>query len=394
MTWLAAHADRPEHADLADPLDDAHGQRVDDAERGDEHGDEGERVEHAEDAGRAPRRPSPGSARSGSIRGRTSGPSRGSPARASVSRPGTKRTAKASAPSTPSDAVASGQPTRIASPPEPGMDRSTIAATSRSIVWLASTGTVMTSPRCRPSRSASATGMITAPPSSSASSAADAVAGHGREPVVDEEVAPDDGGRIDAHAAVGDVERGDRRDAGHAGHARERLADRLVRTDGADRGDDLVARNDVLQPLEGRGAGGLRRPAERDDHRQADHERPEGQRRPVPVAGERAAREALLDAQHERDREAEEAGQRLHEERRDEGRVEQDDVDRHRSSGALVREDRRPGEHRHRRDREEDERDPGEAAAAQARQVVVEPGAPRRARSAPPRGPARSPPGP
>src|SRR5258705_8356584 len=46
----AGHPGGTEDADLADPLDDVHGQRVDDAECRDEDRDRGQRIEQAEDA--------------------------------------------------------------------------------------------------------------------------------------------------------------------------------------------------------------------------------------------------------------------------------------------------------------------------------------------------------
>ena len=45
----AGHPGGAQDADLADAFDDVHGQRVDDPERGDEDGDDGERIEQAED---------------------------------------------------------------------------------------------------------------------------------------------------------------------------------------------------------------------------------------------------------------------------------------------------------------------------------------------------------
>ena len=58
--------------------------------------------------------------------------------------------------------------------------------------------------------------------------------------------------------------------------------------------------------------------------------------------------------------------ERLHLEGRHERHVQQHDVDRHGPPGPAVGEHRRPGEHGQRGDGEEDERDPGEATAAQA----------------------------
>ena len=67
---------------------------------------------------------------------------------------------------------------------------------------------------------------------------------------------------------------------------------------------------------------------ERDDHRQADGQGAERQRRPAAVADDRAPRETLLDAHDERERDARETGHRRQQERDEERGAEQDRVDR------------------------------------------------------------------
>ena len=134
QTWRRRHPGRAQDADLAHALDDVHRQRVRDAERRDDHGDERERVEQPEDAvervvdgarrrgrGSRPRAPT-GAAAAARSRWVAAGAS------------GANRTANASAPATPSRSVASDQPTSTASPPRPGNVRSAIPTTRSGVV--------------------------------------------------------------------------------------------------------------------------------------------------------------------------------------------------------------------------------------------------------------------
>ena len=150
------HPGRTQDADLADPFDDVHRQRVDDPERGDDDRDDRQRVEQPEDAaervvdgaldlvegddlegervglaaervaGRRPARPARSGPRTRRHRRRRDGRWRRSSRRASPRRPC------------------------------PGIVRSTIPTTRRSRALPSSVGTVTTSPRSSPNRSARA----------------------------------------------------------------------------------------------------------------------------------------------------------------------------------------------------------------------------------------------
>ena len=108
--------------------------------------------------------------------------------------------------------------------------------------------------------------------------------------------------------------------------------------------------HDVVEPGERGGARGLGGPAEGHDHREADDERAEGQRRPAAIAGERAAGEPLLDPQEQQQGQAEDPRQRPQDERREQRRGQEDAVDGERALRAVAGDDRRPGQHRERGD--------------------------------------------
>jgi hypothetical protein len=276
------------------PLDDVHGQGVDDAERGDQHGDRGQRIEQAED-------PASASSMAPSIRssGTTSSASWEaavrSASRAESGVPGANRSANTSAPATPRLVVASSQPTSIDSPVRPGIDRSTMPTTCRSrrravdrrhrqdlVDGQAEAGG---QPGRDDRRTAGvergerriAVAVDEASRPSAAMSAPTTAAASVRTP-----------SRATSKVAIGLT----RATPGRAGQV---LGDALVLGDRADRGQDELARDDVGDPAGGRGAGVLPDPAERDDHRQPDRQAAEGQRGPAPVADDGAAGEPLLE---------------------------------------------------------------------------------------------------
>ena len=143
--------------------------------------------------------------------------------------PGAKRTAKASAPRTPSVSVASFQPTRIASPLVPGMERSTIAGDASARAGARSRpGCAYVSPTCEPEASARPCRQDRRATGVERGERRRPIAGHEGQPPVGEEVGTDDRGGVDAHAAEREVERGNPGHPGHAGHRRERLERGLV----------------------------------------------------------------------------------------------------------------------------------------------------------------------
>ena len=111
-TWRRVMPGRAQDADLADPLDDVHGERVDDPEGGDDDGDEGERIEQAEDAvrGRLADRSLDAVERDGSSASAGLGRERSAPARTVGARRRSGRRS-ASAPATPKARSRRGQPT-------------------------------------------------------------------------------------------------------------------------------------------------------------------------------------------------------------------------------------------------------------------------------------------
>ena len=216
-TWRRRHSGRPQHAELADPLEDVHRERVDDAERGDDDGDDRQGVEQAEDpaegdvdgardAARAAsaRGPTPWRARRPSAGRRPRGRARSGPRarrrrrrRATPSRPSSRRgSSRRRSP------AASARRCRRPAAAGPGRRRSRGRAPTR---------------RSRSSRVGEApAGRSTKPPSSRALSAVGPVAGDEPQPAVGEEVRAHDRRRVRPDAAHRDVERGDRADPGDA----------------------------------------------------------------------------------------------------------------------------------------------------------------------------------
>ena len=112
--------------------------------------------------------------------------------------------------------------------------------------------------------------------------------------------------------------------------------------------------------------------AEGDDHRQADGQRADGQRRPAPVAQDRGAGEALLESSTRRERRAGDAGQGRQHERDAQGGDQQHGVHGERPDERRLAADRRPDEQADDADDGEDGDEPAQAGAAGRRQV--EPG--------------------
>ena len=257
------HPGRPQHADLADPLEDVHRERVDDAQRGDDDRDDRQRVEQPEDSaergidgardtierigfeGQRPGRllaaeaghPPRGPARSGSRRRprrrRRAGSSRRSSRRA---------------------------PPR---PPRPGSVRSAIAATRRSSDLPLPSVIEKMLPTPSFSRSASARGQDRPASLVERGQRILAVAGQDPQPPVLEEVLSDDGRGVRPDALERHLERGDRADAGDAVDRGE-LVDRiglLDQVDRPDRCDERVAGDHLGQPggRRGRATGPRRR---------------------------------------------------------------------------------------------------------------------------------------
>jgi hypothetical protein len=130
----------------------------------------------------------------------------------------------------------------------------------------------------------------------------------------------------------------------------------LVERDGSDRRHDLVAGDDVRQPRARGATRVLRDTANRDDHRQPDRQRANGQRGPAAVSHDRAAREPLFETQDGRERQAGDATERREKERRQQGHEQQQRVDGKRADERRVSAtwpDRDP--HRTHRDEHRDE---------------------------------------
>ena len=161
----------------------------------------------------------------------------------------------------------------------------------------------MTSPVPTPIRSACETRQDHRPAGIDRGQRRRAVAGGERQAAVGREVGAADRRRVEARALPGEVERRDRR---RPRDPVDRLDLALVALvadrDRRDRGEDLVARDDVGQPARRGGprVGGDR--AERHDHREPDDERADRERRPAAIAGDRRAGEPLLEAQDARER--------------------------------------------------------------------------------------------
>ena len=247
-------------------------------------------------------------------------------------------------------------------------------ATRRSSSPPSAVGTCRIWSTVSPSRAARPAGTIVAPPSSSAASAASRSPATNVQPAVVGHVGADDRGRVGARPVERDVEGGDRADPGDARDVAGQVGlDAFVLGDRPDRGHDELARDDVGDPAGGRGAGVLADAAEGDDHRQPDGQAAEGQRRAAAIAHDRAAREALLEAEQERERRAGDPGDGGQHERDEQGGDEQDRVD----DEGLDDAGRGPGA---RQDDDADERDddehggqPAQPGVARGRQVEPRP---------------------
>src|SRR4029079_17174744 len=79
--------------------------------------------------------------------------------------------------------------------------------------------------------------------------------------------------------------------------------DLVVEGDWMDRGQELIAGDHLGQPGGRRESRLVRHAAHRDDHREADRQRPDGQRRSAAVADDRRTRQALLHAEGATERE-------------------------------------------------------------------------------------------
>ena len=218
--------------------------------------------------------------------------------------------------------------------------------------------TTMVSPTPTPMRSARDRGRITAPPASSAPSAAS------RSPAVNAsrpsaaKSAPriaTASRRVPANArsneAIG-------RRARHAVDRRD-LALQAVVPDrgGGDRRQDLVAGHHLAQPGRRRRAGVGRHGTQRDHHGQADHEGADRDGGPSPVAGDGRAGETLLEAKRAGERQAGDAPERAEDRRRHEDREQEDEVDRDGPQRERARPRRRREEQGGERADEHDDRD-------------------------------------
>ena len=164
----ARHPGRAQDADLADPLEDVHRERVDDPERRDDDGHQRQDVEQAEHAIERLARLRPGCGRAG--RDRAPGLRASSASRALID--GRRRLLEPDREGVgPGDARA--DPRRASRPgstrrSRPGSVRSTMPTTRSSTAEPSAAATVSGEPTLRPSRAATPAGTITAPPASSA----------------------------------------------------------------------------------------------------------------------------------------------------------------------------------------------------------------------------------
>ena len=269
----AGHPGRPQDADLADALEDVHRQRVDDAERGDDDGDDRERVEQPEDPAErvvdGALDPVERRRLEGEVRGQRRRARRGA---AAASRPARSGPRSASAPVTPSDSVASFQPTRIDSPPRPGhrplddagdpQRRAPARRRSRTVsVWPTARPS-----RGRPGRPGRSSRRRRRAPARAVVPVARRRTAAGRRRA---RSAPTTAAASVRIAVEGDVERGDRADPGDAvdrARRSRRRSPRRARPAGS-RSASCVARDHVGDPGARRRPGVLADPAERDDHR-------------------------------------------------------------------------------------------------------------------------------
>jgi hypothetical protein len=160
-----------------------------------------------------------------------------------------------------------------------------------------------------------------------------------------------------------EIEGRDRRDRGDAADRGQRLEVAGIERHGPDARRDLVAGNHVGQPGGRALTGRLGRPAERDDHRQADDEGTEGERRAAAVAGQGAAGESLLEAQDRGQRDPDEAPERRQEERGGERGDQERRVHGQRPVGTHGSGRPRPGDQAEDRHRGERRRQPPDASA-------------------------------
>ena len=281
----AGHPGRAQDADLADPLEDVHGQGVDDPEGGDEDGDDRERVEQPEDPAEGVVDGARDRLERARLEGRARGPS------ASTARPGRRRRARVrSGPRRRRRRRRRSRPSRRASRrgsprrPCPGSDRSTMPATRRSSDLAAARRRGCSvdptrqaepvrdgprddrRPRRRRGRRAPRRGRR------HERAAGRRRRGRRRRPRPRRSRTP----------STGDVERRDRADPGDAVDGRERRPrTSSSRATGRIEVSELVARDRRRRARPRPRPRVLADAAERDDHRQADRQRPDGQRRPA-----------------------------------------------------------------------------------------------------------------
>ncbi len=331
------HPGRAQDPDLADPFDDVHGQRVDDPERGHEDRDDRQRIEQTEDAaervvdgardlveGHDLERVELGLATERVLGG-------GRRVRREADREdvgaGDTEMVRGVAPADEHRLAARARDAALDDPDDDEVQWLTVGGGHRDDV-----SQVEPEPgreTCRDDRRATGVegGQRGGP-----------IAGREDEPAVGGEVRPDDRGAIDPGTLQRDVERGDGADPGDTRHGRGEVAlDPFVRGDRPDGGQDDVAGDDLGDPGTGLGPCVLTDAAEGDDHRQPDGQGAQGQRRATPVADDGSAREALLEADQERERDARDPGDDGQDDGDEQGRDEKDRVDRERLGGRRRR---------------------------------------------------------